>query len=108
MTFSACESMIFDNGSERSGVMEYCNLHTHSTFSDGSFSPTQIVAEGLRRKLRAVALANHNTVARLPEFLKAAKDTETEAIPGGRFLQATGIRRFILSVCFCGRSITGS
>lgn len=98
--------MIFENGMERSGAMDYCDLHTHSTFSDGTFSPSLIVAEGLLRKLRAVALTNHNTVARLPESLKAAKDTEMEASPGG-FLRATG-RRFILSVCFCGRSITGS
>lgn len=63
--------------------MDYCDLHTHSTFSDGTFSPSLIVAEGLLRKLRAVALTNHNTVARLPEFLKAAKGTEMEAIPGG-------------------------
>ena len=62
--------------------MEYCDLHTHSTFSDGTFSPWQIVAEGLRKKLRAVALTDHNTVAGLPEFLKAAEGTTLEAIPG--------------------------
>ena len=62
--------------------MEYCDLHTHSTFSDGTFSPSQIVAEGLRRKLRAVALTDHNTVAGLTAFLKAAEGTGLEGIPG--------------------------
>ena len=62
--------------------MDYCDLHTHSTFSDGTFSPSQIVAEGLRKKLRAVALTDHNTVAGLPEFLKAAEGTGLEGIPG--------------------------
>ena len=62
--------------------MEYCDLHTHSTYSDGTFSPSQIVAEGLRKKLRAVALTDHNTVAGLPEFLKAAEGTGLEGIPG--------------------------
>ena len=49
-----------------------CDLHTHSTFSDGTFTPSQIVAEALRAKLRSVALTDHNTVAGLPEFLEAA------------------------------------
>ena len=62
--------------------MDYCDLHTHSTYSDGTFSPSQIVAEGLRKKLRAVALTDHNTVAGLPEFLKAAEGTGLEGIPG--------------------------
>ena len=62
--------------------MEYCDLHTHSTISDGTISPSQIVAEGLRRKLRAVALTDHNTVAGLPEFLKAAEGTGLKGIPG--------------------------
>ena len=62
--------------------MEYCDLHTHSTYSDGTFSPAQLVAEGLRKKLRAVALTDHNTVAGLPAFLKAAEGTGLEGIPG--------------------------
>ena len=62
--------------------MEYCDLHTHSTYSDGTFSPSQIVAEGLRKKLRAVALTDHNTIAGLPEFLKAAAGNGMEGIPG--------------------------
>ena len=62
--------------------MEYCDLHTHSTYSDGTFSPAQLVAEGLRKKLRAVALTDHNTIAGLPEFLKAAAGTGLEGIPG--------------------------
>lgn len=62
--------------------MDICDLHTHSTFSDGTFTPAQIVAEGLRRKTRAVALTDHNTLAGLPGFLEAAQGTALEAIPG--------------------------
>lgn len=62
--------------------MDICDLHTHSNFSDGTFTPVQIVAEGLRRKTRAVALTDHNTLAGLPGFLKAAQGTALEAIPG--------------------------
>ena len=62
--------------------MYICDLHTHSTFSDGTFTPSQIVAEALRTNLRSVALTDHNTVAGLPEFLEAARGTSLEAIPG--------------------------
>ena len=62
--------------------MEYCDLHTHSIYSDGTFSPAQLVEEGLRKKLRAVALTDHNTIAGLPAFLKAAEGTGLEGIPG--------------------------
>ena len=46
--------------------LEYHDLHLHSIYSDGTFSPAQLVAEGLRKKLRAVALTDHNTVDTSP------------------------------------------
>ena len=63
-------------------MRDCCDLHTHSTFSDGTFTPSQIVAEALRTNLRSVALTDHNTVAGLPEFLEAARGTSLAAIPG--------------------------
>lgn len=62
--------------------MRLCDLHTHSTFSDGSFTPTQLVEAALREKLCAIALTDHNTISGLPEFLNAAKERYLEAIPG--------------------------
>lgn len=60
----------------------YCDLHTHSNFSDGTASPAQIVRQAAALGLSAVALTDHNTIAGLPEFLDAAKDTDLLAIPG--------------------------
>lgn len=62
-----------------------CDLHVHSTFSDGTLTPTQLVEEAGRCGLAAVALCDHNTVAGLPEFLAAAEGTEIEAVPGIEF-----------------------
>lgn len=62
-----------------------CDLHVHSTFSDGTLTPTQLVAEAQRCGLSAIALCDHNTVAGLPEFLAAAEGTEIEAVPGIEF-----------------------
>ena len=62
----------------------YCDLHTHSVFSDGSFTPAQIVAEAKRKGL-AVALTDHNTVSGLPEFLTEAEKLGVTAVPGIEF-----------------------
>lgn len=62
-----------------------CDLHTHSTFSDGTLSPTQLIAHAQQVGLSAVALTDHNTVAGLPEFLSAAQGYSVEAVPGIEF-----------------------
>ena len=65
--------------------MKLCDLHTHSTCSDGTLAPTELVKLALEKNLAAVALTDHNTVAGLPEFLEAARGTELEAVPGIEF-----------------------
>lgn len=62
-----------------------CDLHTHSAFSDGSFTPTELVAEAKRRGLCAVALTDHNTPSGLPEFCAAAEKAGITAVPGIEF-----------------------
>lgn len=62
-----------------------CDLHTHSNFSDGSFSPTRLVEMAVEAGLSAIALTDHNTVAGLPEFVEAAKRYPIEAVPGTEF-----------------------
>jgi len=62
--------------------MKYCDLHTHSNYSDGTLSPGQLVKKGIDAGLSAMALTDHNTVDGLPEFLEAAKGSGMLAIPG--------------------------
>lgn len=62
-----------------------CDLHTHSVFSDGTYTPRQLLEEARQRQLAAIALTDHNTVAGLPDFLAAAEGQPVEAIPGVEF-----------------------
>lgn len=48
-------------------MQKYCDLHTHSWFSDGTDSPSQILEKAIELELSAVALTDHNTVAGPPE-----------------------------------------
>ena len=66
-------------------MIKTCDLHSHSIYSDGTWTPRQLVEEGERLGLTALALTDHNTVAGVPEFLEAARDKHLEAIPGIEF-----------------------
>ena len=61
---------------------QLCDLHTHSYYSDGTYSPAQLIEEAERLGLGAIALCDHNSVAGLPEFMEAAKGKNVEAVPG--------------------------
>ncbi len=59
----------------------FCDLHTHSTFSDGTCTPSQIV-ELAKQTNRIVALTDHNTVAGLPEWISQAQRRGVTAVGG--------------------------
>lgn len=63
----------------------FCDLHAHSVFSDGTLTPTQLIALAEEIGLGAVALTDHNTVLGLPEFLSAAEGKAVKAVPGVEF-----------------------
>ena len=60
----------------------FCDLHTHSVFSDGSYTPTELIKEAKRLGLSAIALTDHNTTWGLPEFVSAAKENLVTAVAG--------------------------
>ncbi len=63
--------------------MSFIDLHTHSTASDGTLTPTELFRAGAAAGLRAVAITDHDTVDGVPEFLAAGSECpETEAVPG--------------------------
>ena len=58
------------------------DLHTHTTFSDGSLTPTQLVEEAAALGLTAVAVTDHDTVDGLPEALAAGERLGIRVVPG--------------------------
>ena len=58
-----------------------CDLHTHSTASDGSLTPTELIRAAEAIGLDAIALCDHNTVSGLREFTQAAEGSSVQAIP---------------------------
>ncbi|MFA7382383.1 MAG: PHP domain-containing protein [Desulfurivibrionaceae bacterium] len=63
-------------------MTKFIDLHTHSTCSDGLLTPTALLNLAARRKLAAIALTDHDTVAGLPEAFAHGKITGVEVISG--------------------------
>ncbi len=61
------------------------DLHCHSTFSDGSLSPLQLVQLALDRGLKGLSITDHDTVAAYPEVLSQARQLGLTMIPGVEF-----------------------
>lgn len=57
------------------------DLHTHSTASDGSETPSALVERAVARGLATLALTDHDTLEGIEEARKAA-GTDLELIPG--------------------------
>ncbi|WP_027367138.1 PHP domain-containing protein [Desulfocurvibacter africanus] len=58
------------------------DLHIHSTASDGTLTPTEIVVAAKAAGLEALALTDHDTVQGLGDFMEAGRDNGLEVIPG--------------------------
>lgn len=62
--------------------MDYIDLHTHTTASDGTFTPTALVAYAKEKGLKAVAVTDHDTLDGLKEAMEAGKTYGITVIPG--------------------------
>lgn len=58
------------------------DLHVHSTFSDGSLTPAQLVEMAVTQGVTALALTDHDTLGGLPQFEEACRARGLEGIPG--------------------------
>ena len=58
------------------------DLHVHSTFSDGSFIPEDLIHRAVEEGLYAMALTDHDTVGGIPRFLAAAEGKPVVPVPG--------------------------
>lgn len=63
----------------------HIDLHTHSSYSDGTFTPEEIVALAAERGLTTFALTDHDTTAGWAEAQAAADAAGIRVIPGVEF-----------------------
>ena len=58
------------------------DLHTHTTYSDGSATPEELIGAARMNGARAVAITDHDTVAAFAEARVAADQFGIEFVPG--------------------------
>jgi len=60
----------------------FVDLQVHTTFSDGTRTPTEVVKLAAAAKLKAVAITDHDTIDGIPEALAQGTRSRIEVIPG--------------------------
>jgi predicted metal-dependent phosphoesterase TrpH len=62
--------------------MNQVDLHTHTTASDGSLTPTQLISHGARLALKVIAITDHDSTAGVLEAQTAGQHYGVEVIAG--------------------------
>lgn len=60
----------------------FVDLHTHSTASDGSRAPADVVRAARDAGLAAIALTDHDTVAGMPDAMAAGRELGVRVVAG--------------------------
>ena len=79
---------------------KYIDLHTHSTCSDGTLTPAEVVMEAKKAGLSAIALTDHDTLDGLPEAIEAGKKYGIEVITGIEFSISSDTEMHLLGLGF--------
>lgn len=58
------------------------DLHTHTTESDGTLTPEELIKEASHRGLSAIAITDHDSISGIEKALPFAKEYNIELIPG--------------------------
>ncbi len=58
------------------------DLHTHTTYSDGSLSPYELIKKAKSAGLRVISITDHDSVSALDEAIEIGKEFDVEVIPG--------------------------
>ncbi len=62
--------------------MNQIDLHMHTTHSDGSFLPRDLIRHAKEKKLRCISVTDHDTMSSYDECADEAKKLGIELIPG--------------------------
>ena len=60
----------------------FADLHLHTNFSDGTYTPEEVVAQAARHQLAAIALTDHDTVEGCDRAARACAAAGIDFIPG--------------------------
>lgn len=62
--------------------MRYADLHLHTVFSDGTYSPAELISAGAGAGLAAIAVVDHDSVGGIALTMEEGARSGIEVIPG--------------------------
>ena len=62
--------------------MSRIDLHLHTTHSDGSLSPSEVLRLAGKARVTALAITDHDIMCGIPEAIAAGDELGIEVIPG--------------------------
>src|SRR3954464_14326660 len=68
----------------------FADLHLHTNFSDGTYSPENLAAEAKRCELKAIALTDHDTVEGCARMGAACDALGIEFVPASELTAELG------------------
>lgn len=79
---------------------KHADLHLHTSFSDGTYSPEELAEHGRRHGLAALALTDHDTIDGCERMQAACEKLEIEFIPASEItVDVDGHEMHLLSYC---------
>ncbi|WP_270172032.1 PHP domain-containing protein [Paenibacillus sp. SYP-B4298] len=76
------KSLTGGNGESMENLGSRADLHVHTTASDGTNKPYEVVRKAARKGLAALAVTDHDTMAGVEEALSAGQELGVTVIPG--------------------------
>jgi predicted metal-dependent phosphoesterase TrpH len=61
--------------------MKFADLHLHTVYSDGTYTPAELVSESQKADLSAIAVADHDTVEGIGPVIEIAESYNIEVLP---------------------------
>jgi predicted metal-dependent phosphoesterase TrpH len=61
---------------------KFADLHLHTVFSDGTYTPRELILQSLKGGLSTIAVVDHDTIEGIPPSLEIAQQTDIEILPG--------------------------
>lgn len=62
--------------------MRFADLHLHTIYSDGTYTPEELIREAAKEGLSAIAVVDHDTVGGIEPTINAGKEFDIEVLPG--------------------------
>ena len=62
--------------------MGYIDLHVHSTYSDGTYTPEELILLAKKANLVAISLTDHDTISGIESAILAGEKYQIQVIPG--------------------------